>query len=134
MPLLSFFTVASFYLPVSLPGWFALMIGLGHALPSIGVFWLLTEGLGLRSGRGLALSVVLAIGIAFTGVPLATILFPHLEIMLAGGLILFCSAVALQHIGLAFVFLVFTLAIREDAGFHAFGILFLLCNGKPATW
>ena len=65
-------------------------------------------------------------GIGFTGIPLATILFPHPEIILAGGLILVFAAIALEHYGIASVLLVFTLLVREDAGFHAFGVLFLL--------
>jgi hypothetical protein len=126
MPLLSLLTLASRYVPIGLPGWFALITGIGHALPAAGVFGLLTEGLGLHSRRGLAISVVVAIGFAFTGIPLATILFPHPEIFLAGGLILVCAAVALERYSIAAVGLVLTMLVREDAGFHAFGILFLL--------
>ena len=131
MPLLSVLTVASRYLPLGLPGWFALVTGVGHALPSIGVFWLLAEGLALRSTGALAIAAVLAVGIAFTGIPLATILFPHPEIILAGGLILVFAAIALEHYRIAAALLVFTLLVREDAGFHAFGVLFLL---GAANW
>jgi hypothetical protein len=126
MPLLSLLTLASRYLPIGLPGWYALVTGAGHALPAIGVFWLLAEGLGLRSGFGLVISIVLAIGFAFTGISLATIVFPHPEIILAGGLVLVCAAVSLERYWIAAVCLVFTLLVREDAGFHAFGILLVL--------
>jgi hypothetical protein len=126
MPLLSLLTLVSRWLPIGMPEWFALVIGVGHALPAIGVFWLLTEGLGLRSGRGLAISVILAVGFAFSGIPLATILFPHPEIILAGGLILLCAAIALERYWIALGFLVLALSVREDAGFHAFAIMFLL--------
>lgn len=126
MPLLSILTLVSYYVPFHLPGWFALVTGVGHALPAVGVFWLLTEGLGLRSAYGLALSAVFAVAFAFSGIPLATIVYPHPEIILAGGLILACAAIALQRYRIAAAWLVFTLLVREDAGFHAFGILFLL--------
>jgi hypothetical protein len=126
MPLLSLLTVASRCLPLGLPGWFALVTGVGHALPSIGVFWLLAEGLALRSAGDLAIAVVVAVGIGFTGIPLATILFPHPEIILAGGLILVFAAIALEHYRIAAALLVFTLLVREDAGFHVVGVLFLL--------
>jgi hypothetical protein len=126
MPLLSVLTVASRYLPFGLPGWFALVTGVGHALPSVGVFWLLVEGLALRSTGDLAVAAAVAVGIGFTGIPLATILFPHPEIILAGGLILVFAAIALEQYRIASVLLVFTLLVREDAGFHAVGLLFLL--------
>jgi hypothetical protein len=126
MPLLTLLTLASRWLPIGMPGWFALVIGVGHALPAVGVFWLLTEGLGLRSRRGLAISVILAVGFAFSGIPLATIVFPHPEIIMAGGLILVCAAVAMERYWIAVACLGFTVLVREDAGFHAFGILFLL--------
>ena len=74
---------------------------------------------------------MLAVGIGFTGIPLATILFPHPEIILAGGLILVFVAIALEHYRIAAALLVFTLLVREDAGFHAFGVLFLL---GAANW
>src|SRR5262249_45112131 len=106
MPLLSLLTLISRCVPTGLPGWFALVIGMGHALPSIGVFWLLTEGLGLRTIAGLAITVVLAIVIAFTGIPLATILFPHPEIILAGGLILVFAGIALEHYWVAVLCLI----------------------------
>ncbi len=126
MPLLSVLTVASRSVSLGLPGWFALVTGVGHALPSIGVFWLLAEGLALRSTGDLAIAAAVAVGIGFTGIPLATILFPHPEIILAGGLILVFAAIALEHYRIAGALLVFTLLVREDAGFHAFGVLFLL--------
>ena len=126
MPLLSVLTVASRYVSIGLPGWFALVIGIGHALPSIGLFWLLMEGLGLRSKGGLAAAVVLAVLAAFTGIPLATILFPHPEIIIAGGLTLVFAAIALEHYWIAAACLIFTLLVREDAGLHAFGVIFLL--------
>jgi hypothetical protein len=125
MPLLSLFTIASRFLPIGLPGWFALITGIGQALPAIGIFWLLTGGLGLHSSRGLAIAAILAIGFAFSGIPLAIILFPHPEIFLAGGLILLCAAIAQEWYGIAAGCLMGTLLVREDAGLHAFAILFL---------
>lgn len=136
MPLLSALTLASRYLPIGLPGWFALVTGVGHAIPSIGVFWLLTQGLSLHTKSGLAAAVVLAVGVAFTGIPLATILFPHPEIILAGGLILVVAAITLERYRIAGACLAFTLLVREDAGFHAFSLIFLLMmanwvHGRP---
>jgi hypothetical protein len=136
MPLLSGLTLASRYLPIGLPGWFALVTGVGHAIPSIGVFWLLTQGLSHHTKSGLAVSVVLAVAVAFTGIPLATILFPHPEIILAGGLLLTVAAIALERYWIAGAYLVFTLLVREDAGFHAFSLIFLLMmanwvHGRP---
>jgi hypothetical protein len=126
MPLLSALTLASRYLPIGLPGWFALVTGVGHAIPSIGVFWLLTQGLSLHTKSGLAATVVLAVAVAFTGIPLATILFPHPEIILAGGLILVVAAITLERYRIAGACLAFTLLVREDAGFHAFSLIVLL--------
>lgn len=127
MPLLSALTVASRVVPINLPGWFALAIGVGHALPSVAVFWLLTEGLRLRSKVGVVAAITLAVLTAFSGIPLATIRFPHPEILLAGGLTLVFAAIALERYWVAAACLAVALLVREDAGFHAFGLMLLLC-------
>jgi hypothetical protein len=126
MPLFSLLTVLSRFLPLSLPEWYATILGVGHALPAVGVFWLLSSGIGLRSPPGVATSAALAILFAFSGIPLATIAYPHFEILIAGGLILFMAALSLQRLRLAAWVLTATVLVREDVGFHAFGLLFVL--------
>ncbi|MFO1025787.1 MAG: hypothetical protein U1E70_11415 [Acetobacteraceae bacterium] len=101
-------------MPLSLPVWYAFVLGVGHALPALDAFWLLTEGLGLRSGFSLAYALTASTLFAFTCVPLSIALFPHFEVMMAGGLVLLSAAVALAHYKRAALYLLLTVMVRED--------------------
>jgi hypothetical protein len=113
-------------LPVTNPQFFAGFIGICHALPGLGVFWLLHSGLGLRRPLKMAAAAVVAIAFSFNGQALAIARYPHFEILIVGAFILFAVALIRRQMVVASIFFTICLATREDAGFHLFAVLFLL--------
>ena len=67
-----------------------------------------------------------ALLLPFSGLALSILIYPHTEAMAMSGLFL-CFALWLEDArwahGLAWVIFVFTLGVREDVGFHVFGLL-----------
>ena len=114
------------WLPVSDAQFFALFIGVCHALPGLGVFWLLRSSFGLRRPAGIVVAALLGLAFSFNGLALAIARYPHFEMLIVGGVILFAVALSRgQHRAATFWFAL-CLATREDAGFHLFAILFVL--------
>ncbi|THD50640.1 MAG: hypothetical protein E8A46_17630 [Bradyrhizobium sp.] len=113
-------------LPLSMPQFFAGIVGFSHALLALAVFWLLVEGFGLRRGVGPWIAALAALGFAFSGLAIAIARYPHFETLIAAFFLLFAVAQVLGHPRLAVVFFVLGLATREDAGFHYVAILGLL--------
>jgi len=64
--------------------------------------------------------------LAYNGVFLASIGFPHFEIGIPALLMAFFAARISGHKAVAWLFLCFGLFLREDAGFHYFGLFFYL--------
>jgi hypothetical protein len=118
--------VVSRFLPLTMAQFFAVFIGVSHAMPALGAFWVLVSGYGMRTGTALVASAATAIIFAFNGIALAIIRFPHFEMLIVGSFILFATALVLRYLRLAVLFFVIGLATREDAGFHFFAVLFLL--------
>lgn len=113
-------------LPVSNAQFFAGFIGLCHALPGLGVFWILRSGFALRGGLGIAAAALIAVAFSFNGLALAIIRYPHTEILVVGSVILFTVALIRRRLLAAATFFILALVTREDAGFHLFGLLFVL--------
>jgi len=113
-------------LPVTDPQFFAGFIGLCHALPGLGVFWLLHSALGLRRPLEIAAAAVVAIAFSFNGQALAIARYPHFEILIVGTFILFSVGLIRRQLVVASICFAICLATREDAGFHLFAVLFLL--------
>ena len=124
-------------LPVTDPQFFAGFTGLCHALPGLGVFWLLHSGFGLRRPLGMAVAATVALAFSFNGLALAIARYPHFEILIVGTFILFSVALIRRQLVVAGVCFGICLATREDAGFHVFALLFLLLllsRRKGAPW
>ena len=113
-------------LPVTDPQFFAAFTGLCHALPGLGVFWLMHSGLGLRRPLGMAVAASVAVPFSFNGLAVAIARYPHFEILIVGTFILFSAALIRRRLVVAGVCFAICLATREDAGFHLFTVLFLL--------
>jgi hypothetical protein len=114
------------WFPVSDAQFFALFIGFCHALPGLGVFWLLRSGFGLRRPAGTIVATLFGLAFSFNGLALAIARYPHFEMLIVGAAILFVVALSRgQHLAAA-VWFALCLATREDAGFHLFAILFVL--------
>jgi hypothetical protein len=114
------------WLPVSDAQFFALFIGVCHALPGIGVLWVLRSSFGLRRPAGIALAALLGIAFSFNGLALAIARYPHFEMLIVSGAILFAVALVRGRLFVAALFFALCLATREDAGFHLFAILAVL--------
>jgi uncharacterized membrane protein len=113
-------------LPLSDPQFFAVFCGFCHALPGLAAFWLLYSAFRLRTVFGLAIAAVVGIAFCFNGLALAIARYPHFEMLIVGTALLFFVALARGRPIAAGVFFAACLATREDAGFHLFGVLFLL--------
>ena len=113
-------------LPISDPQFFAGFSGLCHALPGLAAFWLLQAGYGLRTSRGVAVAAIIGLAFSFNGLALAIARYPHFEMLIVGGALLFLVALIQRRLVLAGIFFAICLATREDAGLHLFAILFLL--------
>lgn len=128
-PILIPLALASWEVPLSLPQWFAGLMGLSHALLAIAVFWVLTQRFGLTRGWRVWLAAVLAACFALSGLALAILRFPHFEILIPAFFLLFCAARTAGRPRLALTFFILGLLTREDAGLH-YGVLLLL----SAAW
>jgi hypothetical protein len=113
-------------LPISDAQFFAGFVGLCHALPAVAVFWMLYSGFRLRSAIGVATAAVISIAFCFNGVALAVARYPHFEMLIVGTALLFFVALMQGRRLLAGCVFAVCLLTREDAGFHLFGLLFLL--------
>ena len=113
-------------LPISDAQFFAGFSGLCHALPGLAAFWLLYAGFRLRTALGVTVAAALSLVFCFNGLALAIARYPHFEMLIVGTALLFFVAIARRRPVLASVFFVGCLLTREDAGFHLFGLLFLL--------
>jgi hypothetical protein len=113
----------SWLVPVAMAQWFAIFTGMAQALLAIAAFWLLATDYGLRRGWRLAAATLLAIAFSFNGLAIAQVRFPHFEILIAAGMMLFLVAWRHRQWVLASLFFALCLLCREDAGFHIVAVL-----------
>lgn len=113
-------------LPVPDVQFFAGFTGACHALPGLAAFWLLYAGFRLRTAIGIAVAALVSLAFCFNGLALAIARYPHFEMLIVGAALLFFVALALRRPAIASFFFSICLMTREDAGFHLFGLLFLL--------
>lgn len=125
-PIFSLMTLLAPRLPLSMPLLFATFMGLAHALPGVGVLWLLLEGYRLRTAWTIAAATLIALAFAFDGLALAIARYPHFEMLIAGSAILFIVALLQQRTIIAALAFALCLLTREDAGFHLFALLSVL--------
>jgi hypothetical protein len=116
----------SWLAPLSMAQWFAVFTGVAQALMAVAVFWVLVSEYGLRRGWRLAGAMLLAVAFSFNGLAIAQVRYPHFEVLIASALMLFLVAFHQRRFALAAAFFALALICREDAGFHAFAILFVL--------
>jgi hypothetical protein len=122
-PLLSFITLIARLLPLSMSTLFAGFMGVAHAVPAVGVLWLLVEKYRLRAPLTIAAATLLGLAFAFGGLALAIARYPHLEMLTAGSALLFITALLARRMVIASLAFALCLATREDAGFHLFALL-----------
>lgn len=125
-PLFALLSALSWLTSLSMAQWFSLFIGIGHALPFIAVFWILSTDFELRRGWRIGLAVLLAAAFSFNGLAIAQVRYPHFEILMVASLMLFLVAWWHERFILAAFFFAVCLICREDAGFHIVSILAVL--------
>lgn len=125
MPIFELTSGIAGLLPLSAPQFFAVLLGLAHAVPSVACWYLLVVRHGLAGLKGWALAIFLAFGLGFSGLAVAIALYPHPEILIAASIILFFVAFVEGRHRLALGLLMLALTTREDAGLHIFGFLML---------
>lgn len=113
-------------LPVTNAQFFAGFVGVCHALPGLGVFWLLHSDFDMQRPLEVALGAIVAVAFSFNGLALAIARYPHFEMMIVGSFILFVVALIRQQPVIASICFATCLATREDAGLHLFAFLFLM--------
>ncbi len=117
-PLLSLLSAASRAVPLGMPQWFAAFTGTAHALSALAVFLALRWVVGFRGASGAVIALSLSILFAFNGLALAQVRYPHFEIMIASGMMLFFVAWHLGWTRRALAALAMCLICREDGGLH----------------
>jgi hypothetical protein len=125
VPLFWLITAASWAVPTTMAGFFALFFGVSHALLAGAIVWLLVGT--HRAPPWIA--ALLGIGFACGGLAFAIARFPHFETLIPAFFLLFLAARRTNHPRLALLFFVLGLATREDAGLH-YAIVLLL----TAAW
>jgi hypothetical protein len=81
------------------------------------------ENYRLRGPLAIAAAALLALAFAFGGLALAIARYPHLEMLTAGSVLLFITALLARRMAIASLAFAVCLATREDAGFHLFALL-----------
>lgn len=120
----------SYLVPVSMPVWFALFMAVSYSLITAGSYYLLTSVYRLRSLGGALLAAGLSVVLAFNGLTMATIAYPHYEHAIPiFGFLFLIFAFQGRHLPAA-IFMALSLSFREDAGFHLTAVLalFILVN------
>ncbi|MGF1607725.1 MAG: hypothetical protein ACFB22_15460 [Rhodothalassiaceae bacterium] len=124
----------SFLVPVDPERWFSGTMAAIHAafVPTFFALWL---RLPLTPRLLWALPGALAAGVfALNGVVLDALWVGHYEFAIALAIVLLILALAAQKSWAVAAALIFLLSLREDAGFHAFGFLFLLILGRRVIY
>lgn len=112
---------------VSDVSWFSITQGFWLALTASSIFVLLSSN-SPSSAANNALIASASLIVAFNGVFLASIGFPHFEIAIPALLVAFFASHINGRPKTAIVLLCLGLLMREDAGLHYFGLFFLLAG------
>jgi hypothetical protein len=110
---------------VSDVSWFSITQGLWLALTASSIFALLSSKSRPTTATNAFISTS-SVVVAFNGVFLASIGFPHFEIAIPALLVAFFASYINGYQKTAIAFLCLGLLMREDAGLHYFGLFFLL--------
>jgi hypothetical protein len=107
--------------------YFSVLQGLWSGLLGLAVF------IACARSDNLALAAMTAVATAFCGPVLAEIGFPHVELAIPSLLILFLALRSAGYRTGSYVALGLCLLVREDAGFHAGGLLVLLALAQQLS-
>ncbi|MBL8838326.1 MAG: hypothetical protein JNL66_18900, partial [Alphaproteobacteria bacterium] len=115
----------SHLIPVGMISWTAVVVGAIHALLAVAVYRLALRDYALATRGGVVLAAALGLGFGFGGIAMAALQLPHFELLIVGLGLLFLAALARGRHRAAWFWFVLAMLVREDAGFHLFGVLIL---------
>jgi hypothetical protein len=122
-PIFVVLSALSWLVPVAMAQWFAIFTGVAQALLAVAVFWALTAETSLAAGWRVVVAMLFAVAFSFNGLAIAQVRYPHFEVLLAAGMMLFLVAWRHRRWTLAALFFALCLICREDAGFHLAAVL-----------
>ncbi len=120
------FLYENFFYFLSPSSYFSLFIGSMNGLISLSIYFLGINRLKELNIYKIFLLFVIAILSSFNAQSLAMIGFPHIEIAIPSLIIFFMVSFYSKNFFLATFSFIFLLSIREDAGFHLFGLIFII--------
>lgn len=123
-PVLQLFSLLSYLVPLPLPFYYAFTQGIVYTILACGGLVALAALFPSEGPRWPLLTLGLLF--AYSGPVQAAIHFPHFEPVYAGFALLFLAALVDGRNLSTWTFFFCTLIVREDTGFHLFGILFLM--------
>lgn len=119
--------IISYILPLSKFDFFAVVLGATYALFATGIFRLWQ--LGIKSERpsiaATFVMIVVALAASFSGVGMQALRLPHHEMMFPAFAVWFLISLIEKKYNWASLCFCLALMVREDMGFHLFGVLFL---------
>ncbi|MBF0131249.1 MAG: hypothetical protein HQL75_01510 [Magnetococcales bacterium] len=125
-PLLNLVNIVSYIVPVDFIAYYAIFQGLVYATLTVAIFLVFLKFYQLTDLFSLVLAFVASISFSFNGVVISCIGYPHFEALTSGLAILFFVFYFKRQMIHATLFFVLCLSVREDSGFHLFGILLTL--------
>jgi len=134
-PLLVLLGLPSYGLADALPVYYAKVIGVIYGCLGL-AGTLAAEPLTRHWGwRGPLAAAVVGLGLAFSGISLIAIGYPHFEPLYAGLAVLFFASLFRGQTQWAVLPFALALLVREDAGLHLFGflVLLVLCSWRVST-
>ena len=125
-------TYLSHLLPTHPVEFYAALVATTYAGLAVAMLYALCTCIKPTAHGHFALLALIAVGFSFTGIVVQGTQLLHYEYGIPAGIIAFLVSLASGRLVLATVFLLITLSIREDAGFHAAAILGLIAIIKVA--
>lgn len=120
--------IASWILPFSKFDFCALWFGACYGIFAAGVYyaWRMNDDKDASWSYAIPVAIAVALAAAFSGVGMQGVRLPHHEMAIPGLVLWFFIRLGEKNYRAAGWWLAISLAVREDVGFHIFGLVFLL--------
>lgn len=125
-PILSITSLLSKVIDVSMIDFSAYYHGISHGLLALSMFFIFHRLYKLTSVFEITLAFFLSLIFSFNGISVASLYYPHYEMLFVPIAILFLALLVQKKPLLALPFFLISLSVRECSGFHLFSILFFL--------
>jgi hypothetical protein len=126
-------SLVSYILPFGRLDYYAFLLGLSYSLYAAGIYCLWMWNDGEPTIRRSLTGAALALLATFSAIGMQALRLPHYEMAMPSFALWFFIMLAQRRIALAAIWFSLCLLIREDAGLHLFGLLFLLGTTQKFT-